>query len=391
MTIPQFKYLIQQGGLLDSPDREVNILYTGSYIQAIAVRISGENLTQLQQATTVVLRAPEVGSTLNISLESSQVPIRTVNREQVGNYYMYTIVEQDQQPVMTVVPSPSGTPSLENYFTEVIILPSSAGGVFQGSEYDVLLNNSMNNRLSTYIQVSDRGEGQVNPVNLPSILIDNAVPANIQDSSYSDTGWASSRYNGSTTQGSTFGGIEPVLNGNTFQGAVFPIGLSQEDIVAAVSQGITYVDYFFTGKSTFPTFIAQETALGLYTNLSISQSYLDLKVLIGSGITYHPKEGDIIALSISTLGTITDEYMKVTSFENTGGTAGRIYVERGWGGTPLYAQSPDTPIFLITPIQIFELEKSKPQGIQKSKLYVKDSGDVLLINSLGYIITGSTI
>ena len=53
MTVPQFKYLLQPGALLDSFDRKVNIAYTGSYIQAIAVRITQQNLVQLQQATPI--------------------------------------------------------------------------------------------------------------------------------------------------------------------------------------------------------------------------------------------------------------------------------------------------------------------------------------------------
>lgn len=390
MTLNQFKFLLQPGGLLDSVDRDVNICYSGSNIQAIAVRVADGNLTQLQQATTVVLKAPQAGSTLNISLENSQVPVRTVNREQVGNYYMYSIVEQDQQPIMSVVPSPTGSLPSEEYFTDVIILPSIQGEVFQGSDYDVLLNNSLNSRVSTYIQISDRGESTINPVNLPSILADNAIPASIQDSNYSNTGWVNARYNGTPTDGGTYGGIVPMLNGVTFQGAIFPVGLTRTEIINTVSQGITYAEYLFNGATSFPTFTAQLTSLLTYSPASSSFNYIDLKTG-GGGISYQPKQGDVLIITPGFVNEITAEYVKVNSFSNTGGTAGRIYVERGWGGTPIQYISADSDIWLLSLTQIFEVNRSKVQGLQKSKLYVRDSGNVLLINSLGYIITGSLI
>lgn len=388
MTLNQFKYILQPGGVLDSVDRDVNICYTGSKIQAIAVRVVGENLTQLQQATTIVLKAPQAGSTLNISLENSQVPLRTVNREQVGNYYMYSIVEQDQQPVMTAVPSPTGILPSEEYFTQVIVLPSSQGGVFEGSDYDVLLNNSLNSRLSTYIQVSDRAESSINPVNLPSILVDNAIPASIQDSNYSNTGWINGRYNGTPTDGNTYGDITPILNGVTFEGAIFPVGLTPSEITTTVTQGVTYTEYLFNGITSFPSFNSQLTDLLTYAPADSSQNYIDLKIG-GGGTKYRPKQGDILILTIAEVESIVSEYVKVTSFSNTGGTAGRIYVERGWGGAPTRNLTTDSDIYLLSPVQIFQINRSKVQGLQKGKLYVRDSGDILLINSVGYIVTGS--
>lgn len=389
MTLNQFKYILQPGGVLDSVDRDVNICYTGSNIQAIAVRVVGENLTQLQQATTIVLKAPQAGSTLNISLENSQVPLRTVTREQVGNYYMYSIVEQDQQPVMTAVPSPTGVLPSEEYFTQVIVLPSSQGGVFEGSDYDVLLNNSLNNRVSTYIQVSDRAESSINPVNLPSILVNNAILASIQDSNYSNTGWINGRYNGTPTDSNTYGDITPILNGVTFEGAIFPVGLTPSEIATTVTQGVTYTEYLFNGTTSFPSFNSQLTSLLTYAPVTSSLNYIDLKTG-GGGITYQPKQGDILILTIAEVESITAEYVKVNSFSNTGGSAGRIYVERGWGGTPTRDLPTDSDIYLLSPVQIFQINRSKVQGLQKGKLYVRDSGDVLLINSLGYIVTGST-
>lgn len=393
MTVPQFKFLIQPGQLLDSLDRVVNVCYTGSNIQAIAIRIGEVSLTRLQQATTIVLKAPQTGNTLNISLESTQTPVRTVDREQVGNYYMYTILQQDQQPVMSSIPTPTGTPSVENYFTEVIILPTEEQSIFIGSINDVLVNNAIENRTSTYIQVSDRASrlvGSTNPVNISSIRNNTAIKASIQDSNYQDTGWSNGRYSGTLTDSLTFGGIDPATNGTSFTGAIFASGLSTAEVLSTVSQGITYSEYFFKGSLTYPTFISELTNLQPNATVIVTQTYMDLKAT-GAGVPYIPKIGDILIVTLSGLGSIADEYMKVTAFENVGGPAGRIYVERGWGGTPIYEQTATADIYRITPVEIFKIEQSKLQGVEKGKLYVKDSGEVLLINTLGYLVTGSAL
>ena len=393
MTVPQFKYLLQPGEILDSVDRTVNICYTGSNIQAIAVRIGENTLTRLQQATAIVLRAPEAGNSLNISLESTLDPLRTVDREQVGSYYVYTFVEQSQQPVMSETPSPTGSPLVEYYYTNIIIIPSPDQQGFQGSEYDVLLNNSMENRLSEYIQVSDRAERTglgTNPINLPNILANTANPAHIQDSSYSNTGWSNARYNGSITSGLTFGGVTPSINGSIFEGVEFPITLTSLEIQNIVAQGVSYTQYLHNSKEAYPTFESKRLRYGAYTLISPSQSYIELDSS-GGGPPHIFTQGDIIAFSATedTLGNTREEFMKVLSFSNEGGSVGTVYVERGWGGSITREVGNLEVMHLITPIQVFKLDGNRIQGVGSTKMYIRESGDIQAVNTVGYIVTGS--
>ena len=388
MTLAEFKFLLQPGNTLDSVDRDVNISYTGSRIEAIAVRITGENLIQLQQANTILLKAPESGSVLNISLESTQVPIRTVNRERVGNYYLYSIIEQSQQPIMTVPPTPLGILPSEEYFTDVIILPSTEGGVFEGSDYDVLLNNSMNNRLSTYLQVSDRAErsgGTTNPINLPSILIDNATLASIQDSNYSDTGWINGRYDGTPTTKLTFGNIDPAVTGKSFQGSSYSLDISDNIISNQAEADRVYETLLHTSNTDYPEYSIRAINYTVDTPVSASETTI--------GITGPLTAGDP-GISPGDLITVfgVSEIIKVISIVRTPSSINIKYqleVIRGWNDTQAIEYNGSINPRVTKPVQIFEVNRSRLTNVNKSKIYIKDNETILFIDDLGQVVSSS--
>ena len=387
MTLTEFKFLLQPGGLLDSSDRKVNIAYTGSRIESIAVRIENNNLIQLQQATAIILKAPEAGTTLNISLENSQVPIRTVNREQVGNYYLYSFVEQSQQPVMTAIPSPTGTPALEQYFTEVVLLPSVEDGIFQGSVYDTLVNNSMNNRLSTYIQISDRSQtlgNTTNPVNLPSILIENALPASIQDSNYSNTGWKNGRYDGSITTGNTFGQIDPVIGGRLFEGEEYSIQALDSDILNLPDSERIYREYIHSSRDDLPQYRVNEVLYALDEPVSESDTIITIE-----GVAGLPPPAISVGNVIIPRGY--SEKMKVTSISRVVGPLNQyqLQVIRGWDNTIPLAYGVEPFIEVIEPVTIIRVENSRAVVLGKSKVYLKESQTILRLDTLGQIVSGS--
>jgi len=401
MTLQEFKYLLQPGNLLDSPEREINICYTGSKVQSIAIRIENNNLLQLQQATAVAIKLPQAGSTLNISLESSQLPIRTVDRDRVGNYYIYSILEEDQQPEMSTIPVPVGILPSEDYSGSVIILPSQEQVNFTVSDYEVLKNNSLLNRVSTYIQQCDRTQlsgSSINPVNLPSILVDNAIPANIQDSNYSDTGWISARYLGSKTNSSNYGGVDPAITGGTFNGAFFPQTYTEAQIRALASTDIKYVEYFYTGKLDAPTCtILPINNPFAWNPYNISEAATTFKISIfDNSVNLQP--GDLITMQNGTFNIDTTEVCKVLAVRslNIGNTLLEVDVIRGFGGSQKYSYSgsisfgsSEAEIYQIPATQIYTLEVNKIQGILAGKLLIRDSQELLYINSAAYAISGS--
>lgn len=397
MTLQEFKLVISPGYILDSELRKVNMNYTyvgGVYrVDAIAVRISSDNLLQLQNATRITLHIPGSGVLVSIELESSLLPIRTVNREQVGNYYLYSIVELDQQPIIAA-PSPSGSPLLEEYFTDVIIEPSIANSNFAGSEYDALLNNTAGDRQSEYIQISDRVQSKPAPQNLPSILIDKAIPASVQDSNYTNTGWTRGRYDGTKTDSTQYGGIDPALLGGAAKGAFFPQTYTEDQIRNLAPTDITYQDYFFTGKLDAPTCEILTTAdISATLDTSITAQTTTLTILATySTLKGRLQQGDLIGLDSSAYtvgGTEVCRIVSITSIPYP--NAYQLEVVRGFGGSipRAHTSSPTTNIYKIASNQFYLLQSNKIQGLLAGKLLIQDSQEVIYLNAIGYSISGS--
>jgi hypothetical protein len=395
MTVDQFKFIITNGQVLDSETRQVNMLYTGSRIQAIAVRIENNNLSQLQQATTIIVKAPQVGSILNISLENSQVPIRTVNREIVGQYYLYTIIEEDQQPVMEVVPSPSGTPSVENYYTDVIILPQEDQQGFETGEYNVLVNNVITNRPSTYLQISDRQYStgsSTNPGNLPDILLDNAMVATVQDSNYSTTGWINGRYEGTQTSEITYGNIQPALTGGSFKGTFYAATTPDTAIFNASER--SYTDYYVAGGTQLPSYTEINPLVEMNNNILGGDT---LFILQGStslvGRKFIVEQGSLLKIKQDPSETPTSEIVKVLSIEPSGSSAFTrkfsVTVQRGWNQTTEFSYSDGDDVLVIDPQTIFKLEGSKVYQERQGKIYVQETQEIVHLDSLGQIISSS--
>jgi len=397
MTLAQFKSLLQPGALLDSLEREVSINYnlvgSDNKVSTIAVRITGDNLQQLQNATKITLKIAENGTTIGIGLQNSILPVRTINREQVGNYYLYTILETDQQPTIAAPANNVPTPASDYYITDVIIEPTIDNSGFEGSDYNALANNAIQDRQSEYIQISDRAKKTQNPQNLYSIINDNAILAQVQDSNYTNTAWTRGRYDGTKTDSTQYGGVEPALIGGVFQGAFFPPTYTEGQIRALTSADIAYQEYFFTGKFDAPTCEIVST-----TNFSASNpgTILAADTTIDIRVPYQSKRiilqpGDILTTSTSSLNPLSIEILKILAVRNAiTNTTSQIDVLRGFGGTPINDYSANAVQFrLITSNQFFKLQKNKAQGVFAGKLLVKDSKEIIYVNASGYSVSGS--
>ncbi len=385
--------MISPGFTLDSPARKVNMNYTniaGIYrVDAIAVRIETDNLSQLQNATRITLHIPGSGVLVSIELESSLLPIRTVNREQVGNYYLYSIVELDQQPIIAA-PTPIPPLNAEEYNTDVIIEPSIANSTFIGSDYDALLNNTTGDRQSEYIQISDRVQSKPFPQNLPSILINKAIPASIQDSNYTNTGWTRGRYDGTKTDSAQYGGIEPALIGGVFNGAFFPQTYTEDQIRALTTTDITYRSYFFTGKLDAPTFVTSSGTLSATNELALSPRESIIKLTVAFPLDKVIIQPESI-LAIESGGVI--EYCRVISITLPSANFladQQVEVVRGFGGIRVpYTTAASANIDLITLNRYYTQDSSRVQGVLAGKLLVQDSKEILYLNAVGYAISGS--
>jgi hypothetical protein len=134
---------------------------------------------------------------------------------------------------------------------------------FGTSEFNVLLNNGNNLRKSTDKLEADREEGFVVPSNFQSILTLSASKAQVQDSNYSDTGYINARYEGSVSEASDQGGVDPSLSAKEFTGIIFSEDTNQ-DVVCGLVGGAgqrVEVQLLHTGETRLPTFTTSSAGI----------------------------------------------------------------------------------------------------------------------------------
>jgi hypothetical protein len=92
---------------------------------------------------------------------------------------------------------PVGNVTITN--RQVVFSPylTSESGPFQNSDYNAIINNATENRLSQWYQQVDYATNQVVPVNFQQIISGTATPAAVQDSNYTSYQYSGIRYIGS--------------------------------------------------------------------------------------------------------------------------------------------------------------------------------------------------
>lgn len=264
MTTAQFKLLLSNGPVtLNDPNRPFAINLNGNKISDIALRITSFDILQLQQATSITLgKLPESGqSSFTISVENKESSGKTVDREIVDGYFVYTFLQNqptvvgsiNYQPALNTQGNPTGL-NIEDYITSILIEPGEVLFKIENSDYQVLQNNASKSRTSKYRRISDRKDTTINPLNIEGIISGTADLADIQDSNYSDTGWVNSRYRGTFTNRDMYKGIDAVIFVKSFEGSFYPSGTLDNNISKQDTAERNYETFLHTGKDTFPTY-----------------------------------------------------------------------------------------------------------------------------------------
>lgn len=378
--------------ILDSVDVGVNILYndylegssTVSRIDAVAIRITSSNLSQLQQATSLNLKFTDPGSVMTIHLDDPNVKIQ---RSIVNNYYIFIISPSDQSKRPTVVL----VSATQVFDSPLLIEPEISVDALVKNQYNVLLNSDVVSRTSDFRRECDRLGSTVHPSNLSSILSDQASLAHIQDSMYSDTGWTNGRYQGSSTDADHYGGISATITGIPFEGAFYSKGTSDTVIRDNTQQDRVYNEYFYSvidisgSLAQVTPLPAVPTSTGLSFTLGSPLSETDTLVVLGGLLSTNKR------VKVGSFIKIDTEVLRVSNIINTSQPSyWIIQVERGVQDTKPFSHSSPATIFLIENSSvIFKLEGNKVQTVPEGKIYIKDSTDILHIEKQGYSTTGS--
>jgi hypothetical protein len=365
---------------------QINIWYSDAstappyYIYGVAIPTTnqnGQNILQLLQQSTQLTIELQDGITQTIQVSGGEI-----HQDTYGNeiYYLDVIPNYDITALAQSATFQTTIPIASILFSSTIDLL-----IFNASGFNPILNNVQNPRLSSY-----------------QIKQGTNIQAGIQDSTYSATGWINGRYEGSKTSQTTYLGISPTLAGKSFQGAYFPRTVTDAQIKGQVAaNAVTYTTYLYIGEESVPTYTTIKDAYNIPALINgiavgtITATGSEIPIALnGSLSTPIPKIGDIIQSSSLELMKIK----AIDSYQNNGGYQQPLYkltVERGYNYTPagniVTTTSPtiEPLVSLSTPMLLFKLEGNKVQGVQRGKVQVKSSGEILHIDRFGYTISGS--
>jgi len=368
-----------------SPNK-VNVWYknTTSPFEIGAVSVPVLDNT-LQDNTNYLTQAQQIA----IPIQSADyVTLDILNRQLVsgvvlGNSVLCFFFDVKPKIVTSVPSTPEGNVMLQ-------ILPAIDQFEFTESPYNVLHGSVEGVRTSTYVMQSDRykigtlaNPTYTGPINIDLLLAGTATLANIQDSNYSTTGWINGRYEGSKTDRIDYK-TDPASAGSIFQGAEFPSGslTSQITYLNSTSQ-IIYKDLFYAGVGDVPGFYPVPSGYELVTDIGESSYIVTVRSAV-SHILPTPQVGNLIRI-----GT---EIMKINEVGYTPSTPPQygLQVTRGYNS----ATSPHnayTSVENVSPVQIYNISGNKLTGVPKGKVLVKQTGTLLKLDDLGYIVSSSLL
>jgi hypothetical protein len=344
--------------------------------------VYGLTIPVLDNTGTNTIQLLQTAQQLNISLNSQNYTFNVISRAertaQDVTYYFFDVVDQT---IDGLADDPANLPGQVLY-----IIPGFQSTNFFGGDYDALINNVEDSRQSTFIMISDRykvagGPGSLNPINIEALIAQTADRADVQDSNYSSTGWVNSRYEGTSTDSLTYGGIDSAITGRSFEGSLYPITISTDVINQQISSSqVVYDDYLSTSEDDLPSPPTFRT-VSYVTNIS-SIAAQDTQIPISAtGFGVGLGIGDIIRINNES------EYMRVTKIGPYG--SGLILtVVRRYNNTPTgtYNTGPLGITKIVNLSKIYKIIGNQIQVAQQGQLVVRDSQEILMLDALGQVI-----
>ena len=287
----------------------------------------------------------------------------TISPRDGGNYYFFEFAPGNSAQYLLSDPQP--------YSNQILVLSpriSDATGPFQNNDYNAVINNAIENRLNSKIQVADYSTNQNIPINILAILSGSATRAAIPDSNYTSLWWDEIRYLGSknTTDNFNTSSISASLNVQGYQNA--SIGATTLGYASVNNLDATILEFNW-GGGTYPE-IYQGGALSLNQSLLVGAD----KDAIGKFSTTEP--GFIEAVSLTFPINSLPVFNQYTT--NAATTAGARVL--GY----------DFSVPSISSYMIFAGQGFNGQTALNSILFT-NSASIVTTNSSGFYTTGSSV
>lgn len=376
MTLTQEQFL----AVADTQASSLNIWYTDS----VPLTILGLTVPVLDNTGINTIQLLQTAQQINITINGYNYTLDILSRaERTASDITYYFFDIDD---LQINQSADDTSTLPNEI--IFLIPGFQNTNFFGGDYDVLLNNVEDNRQSSIIMISDRykisgGPGSLNPINIDNLRDLTAERADVQDSNYSTTGWINGRYEGSKTNSITYGGVDSAVTGKFFEGSLYPSGTLTTTINQQISSStVIYTQYLSTSNDDLPTY--PKTVETKYrTSLPIGLTDTELPTVI-----YNSELSDIYIGDIIRIPATGNEYMRVTNIRYSSSNVIVLTVTRGWNGSlPTIYTNPNYAITKINgPTKIYQLQGNKIQGLQRGRLVIRDTQEILTIDVLGQVV-----
>ena len=311
-------------------------------------------------------------------LQSPGTPIMPVTR-----YYYYNIVPLTLSTIGNIG---IGTGTL-------VFSPSLDTFEFADSPYNILEGSLEASRQSSYIMQADRykvgtlaNPAYTGPLNISELISGSAVKADVQDSNYTTTGWINGRYEGSKTDRVDYL-TEPAISGKFFQASEFPSGSSANEINYLISSSqVVYKEYFFAGVGDTPGFNKESTSFLPNAGYTDYATVITVAPSPNSTAPSVIRVGDLITFGL----TPSAEVMRVDAVGilTASPLVYSLVVTRGFFGNP-EPISLGYNVYKVSQVQIYNVTGNKLSGVPKGQVLVKETGRVLRLDSLGFVVSST--
>jgi hypothetical protein len=285
------------------------------------------------------------------------------------------------------------------------LLPAINDAIFYDSPYNILQGFVDGGRKSEYIMQSDRykvgtlaNPTYTGPLNIDALLTGSAPKAAVQDSNYSNAGWIRGRYEGSTTTRSDFK-TDPATAGSLFVGAEFSAGtLASQIKYLQTNTQIIFKELFFAGTGDTPgfTLVNQGYLLtGSGTSATIDDTVTSI-LIIPPAYGYQNTGEAVQAPQAGSLIQIDNEIMKINTVGviDIGWLRYTLTVTRGWNSVPAAHNSSNyggAVVKNVKQVQIYNISGNKLTGVPKGQVLIKETGALVRMDQLGFIVSSSQL
>ena len=359
---------------------QVNIWYVNTSppfeIRAISIPVFDKNL---QNITNYLVQVDHLSIPL---LSGDKLTLEVVDRQLVstGNTCYYFNVVPVQIPSLI---------STAESNVDIQLLPAIDQAEFYDSPYNILQGSVEGVRQSSYIMQSDRykigtlaNPTYTGPLNIQLLLSGSASLANVQDSNYTTTGWIRGRYEGSKTSVQDFK-TDPAIGGTVFEGTEFPatVTLSEVKYLQSNNQVISK-PYFFAGKGDTPGYTIIPSRYKLSASIDDTIDLIRIIPVDSTQGLQVPQVGNILRVDSELVKINTVSLIPVPIKYTLG-------VVRGYNSITS-SHSVGKELEYTQPVRIYNITGNKLTGIPKGQVLVQQTGVLVKLDSLGYIVSASS-